>query len=388
MSPRPTPTLARVEPPPVAEVRGWVAGGTGPPLLDLSQAAPGYPPAAELSEHLAEVVRRPESARYTPILGLPELRAAHALHLSAAYGGGIGPDQVAITAGCNQAFYVAATALVGPGDEVILPAPWYFNHKMTLDLLGARAVPLLCRREAGMVPDPADAARLIGDRTRAIVLVTPNNPTGAVYPPEVIEAFFELARGRGVPLILDETYKDFLPPGQARAHELFARNDWPEGLIQLYSFSKVYAIPGYRVGSIAADAALIGAIAKIMDCLAICAPQVGQRAALFGLEHLDGWREAKRVLMAERLAAVRALFERNDLPYRIVAAGAYFAYVEHLIDGRSSTEVARRLAQDFGLLVMPGPMFGPGQEGTLRFAFANVEPDALRVIAERLAASR
>jgi aspartate/methionine/tyrosine aminotransferase len=189
-----------------------------------------------------------------------------------------------------------------------------------------------------------------------------------------------------VPLILDETYKDFLPPGQARAHGLFARGDWPEALVQLYSFSKVYALPGYRVGSIAADASLIGAVAKVMDCIAISAPTVGQLAALFGLERLDGWREGKRAMMAERLAAVRARFGRNDVPFRIVAAGAYFAYVEHAFEGRSSTEVAKRLARGFGLLAMPGPMFGPGQEGTLRFAFANV--DDMGEIAERLAASR
>jgi aspartate/methionine/tyrosine aminotransferase len=387
MSPRPTPTLAAVDPPPVAEARGWVSGGTRLPLLDLSQAAPGYPPAEDLREHLAELVRRAETARYAPILGLPELRAALAAHLAAAYRGAVGPEQVAITAGCNQAFYVAATALVGPGDEVILPAPWYFNHKMTLDILGARAVPLTCRREAGMVPDPDDAARLMGPRTRAIVLVTPSNPTGAVYPPAVIEAFFELALRSGVPLILDETYKDFLPPGQARAHGLFARgDDWPEGLVQLYSFSKAFALPGYRVGSIAADAALIGEIAKVMDCIAISAPTVGQRAALFGLERLDGWREAKRAMMAERLAAVRAQFARNDVPFRIVAAGAYFAYVEHAFEGRTSAEVAKRLAREFGLLTMPGPMFGPDQEGTLRLAFANVDDTA--EIARRLAASR
>ena len=208
------PLVAAAIEPPIAEAHAWIAGRSFPddkPLLDLAQAVPGYPPAESLRDHLAEIVRRPATSLYTDILGLPALRTALASHMSEAYATDIAASRVGITAGCNQAFCVAVTALAGAGDEVILPAPYYFNHQMWLDIQGIRAVHLPCEEEQCAIPDPAAAARLIGPRTRAIVLVTPNNPTGAIYPPETIAAFFDLAQANSIALIVDETYKDFRP---------------------------------------------------------------------------------------------------------------------------------------------------------------------------------
>ena len=126
------------------------------------------------------------------------------------FGSRIAAGEVAITSGCNQAFFIAAMALAKAGDAIILPSPWYFNHKMTLDMLGieARAVPAL--PEDGFIPDPERIAAAIDERVRAVVLISPNNPTGAVYPPEVVRAIFQVCRERGVALVLDETYRDFL----------------------------------------------------------------------------------------------------------------------------------------------------------------------------------
>src|SRR5918994_1897942 len=120
-----------------------------------------------------------------------------------------------------QAESCAATCRNAPGDEVLLPAPWFFNHEMALALRGVRAVPLPCRAADGFLPDPERAAALVGARTRALVLVTPNNPTGAVMPPELVGRFAELCRERELWLLLDETYRDFLPEGQDAPHALF-----------------------------------------------------------------------------------------------------------------------------------------------------------------------
>ncbi|MDE0392883.1 MAG: aminotransferase class I/II-fold pyridoxal phosphate-dependent enzyme, partial [Rhodospirillales bacterium] len=204
-----------------------------------------------MTAHLAEAVRRPEMARYTPIVGRDDLRKELATALSETYGGTVTQDHGAITAGCNQAFCLALMALAGPGDEAILAAPSYFNYQMWLEMLGVSPVYLPFRPERGGVPDPADACARITPRTRAIVLVTPNNPTGAIYPPETIEGFHRLAREAGVALVLDETYRDFLPGG-GPPHGLFARPDWDETLVHLYSFSKVYSLTGYRVGALVA----------------------------------------------------------------------------------------------------------------------------------------
>ena len=218
----PNPWLAAVEPSPIGETKRWVLGRSFPadrPLIDLSQAVPGYPPALELRQHLGKLLLDPGVHGYTPILGLPALREAYAAHLSSFYADRIVPAEVGITSGCNQAFCLAIMSLAQAGDQVILPRPHYFNHDMWLRMQGIAPVSLDCRPGSGAVPDAEDAAKLIGPRTRAIVLISPNNPTGAVYPRATIHAFYELAKQRGIALILDETYKDFLPDGE-RPHDL------------------------------------------------------------------------------------------------------------------------------------------------------------------------
>lgn len=381
------PLLPPIGEAPIPVARGWIAGRSFPAdkaLLDVSQAVPGYPPPDALLDHMAAQLRRPETHRYTDVPGLPELRAALAADLGAQYGASLAAEQVTITAGCNQAFCFALQALAQAGDEVILPLPAYFNHQMWLDMAGLRTRHLPFRPERGGVPDPAEAAALIGPRTRAIVLVTPNNPTGAIYPPAVLEAFFELAQARGIALVIDETYRDFLPePGAP--HGLLRRPDWDGTLVQLYSFSKVFCITGHRVGSILCGGALAAQVAKVVDTVAICAPALGQAAALFGLRRLGEWREANRQLMGQRLAALRGACARNDLGYRLVSAGAYFAYLEHPFGERPAEAVARRLADEENTLALPGSWFGPGQERYLRVAFANVGAEAMPALSERLA---
>jgi aspartate/methionine/tyrosine aminotransferase len=381
------PLLAAVAAPPIAEAHSWIEGRRFPPekpLIDVAQAVPGYPPPPALTDHLAAIVGEAASARYTDILGLPALRAALARDMVDFYGASIAAEDVGITAGCNQAFCLALLALARAGEEVILPVPYYFNHQMWFDMQGITARHLPFRPERGGVPDPADAAALIGPKTRAIVLVTPNNPTGAIYPPEVIAEFFELAWRHDLALVVDETYRDFLPADDA-PHGLFAEPGWRDTLVQLYSFSKVYCLTGYRVGSIIAGPALLAEIAKAMDTVAICAPRLGQMAAIYGIEHLGEWRRGNTALMRGRLAALLKSLARNDLGYRLVSAGAYFAYLAHPFDGRTAAAVARRLADEQNVLALPGSMFGPGQEEYLRIAFANAEADAMPALAGRLA---
>ena len=266
-----------------------------------------------------------------------------------------------------------------------MPAPFYFNYEMWLQMLGIRLVPLSFRPEAGGEPDLAEAARAIGPKTKAIVLVSPNNPTGAVYKPETLRAFLALARERGIALVLDETYRDFLPSDGA-PHDLFRDADWSGTLIHLYSFSKVFALTGYRVGAIVAGAGFIGHAAKAMDCVAICAPRIGQEAAHFGLGHLADWRQSNTHMMRERRSALVKAFARNDLGYELISAGAYFAYVKHPHRGRKAAEVARRLVDRQNLLALPGSVFGPQQDDYLRVAFANVDAALMPEIAARLAA--
>ena len=380
------PAMAGTARPPVMEAHGWLASATPPaglPLLDVSQAAPADPPPLALRQALAEaIVRDPGVHLYGPDLGLPDLRGEIARQFSAAYGGAIRPDQVAITAGCNQAFAAALATLAGPGDEVILPVPWYFNHKMWLDMASVRTVPLATG--AGLLPDPAAIRARITPATRAIVLVSPNNPGGVEYPPALIAEIRDLARAAGIALILDETYRDFhARPGAA--HDLFA-GDWDDTLIQLYSFSKAYRLTGHRVGAMLTSPARLAEVEKFIDCVTICPPQPGQHAALWGMRNLGQWLAGERAAILARRAALAETFAGLD-GWRVTGLGAYFAYVEHPFD-IASDALARRLIAEAGIMLLPGTMFAPAGDAQarrhLRIAFANIDAGGIAELAARL----
>jgi aspartate/methionine/tyrosine aminotransferase len=371
--------------PPIPAARAWMAaydGAAGPPI-DLSQAAPGSPPPPALLERLAAAAGRPDIARYGAILGDAALREAYAGDVARLYDADVGADDVAITAGCNLAFLAAALAVAGPGSSVILPTPWYFNHQMSLNMLGIGVTPLACRPEDGFVPDPAAAEALIDATTRAIVLVTPNNPTGAIYPEGVIAAFQTLARRRGLALIVDETYRDFLAPGANRAHGLLAAPGWRDTVIQLYSFSKAYAVPGHRVGAITAGPAAMAQILKVLDNVQICAARPAQEALAWGIAGVADWRAEMRATINNRIAAFEDVVRACE-GWQISSIGAYFAYVRHPFAGVASDRVAEALARQRGVLGLPGSFFGPGQEGHLRFAFANADEAAIATLPGRL----
>jgi aspartate/methionine/tyrosine aminotransferase len=382
------PAMAATEPPPVMEARRWLADATftaDRPLLNVSQAAPVDPPPLALRQALAEAaVNDPSAHLYGPVLGNPELRAEVAQQWSAAYGGTIRPDQVAITQGCNQAFTAALSTLAGAGDEVILPTPWYFNHKMWLDMQGITTVPLPAG--PGLIPLADQAAKLITPRTRAIVLVSPNNPGGAEYPAETLRAFLDLARAHGLALIIDETYRDFdSRPG--RPHALFEDPDWNDTLIQLYSFSKAYRLTGHRVGAMVAATDRLAEVEKFLDTVAICPGQLGQIAALWGMRNLSQWVAGERAEILARRAAMTGGFAA--LPgWRLLGCGAYFAYAEHPFSEPSDV-LAKRLVQDAAILMLPGTMFQPAShpEGArqLRIAFANIDAGGISEMFRRLA---
>jgi aspartate/methionine/tyrosine aminotransferase len=383
--------LTAVSAPPIAEAQGWIAGRTFPshkPLIDVCQAVPGYSPPDDLLAHVADALKLPATHRYTDITGMRSLRTALASDINRLYAPGLNavtPEHVLVTAGCNQAYCLTASSLAKVGDEIILPLPYYFNYRMWLDMNGVGARHVSFRPGTQGLPDLNDIRDSINACTRALVLISPNNPTGAVYPATYLKSAFDLCRDAGIALVLDETYRDFMPD-DAAPHGLFQCDGWEGTLIHLYSFSKVFCLTGYRVGAIVGDPALLSDIAKAMDCVAICAPHVGQIAAEFGLRSLDAWRRGNAALMRTRLGALKSAFARDDIAYEMISAGAYFAYVKHPHAGRNSQAVARRLADRQNLLALPGSMFGQGQEDYLRMAFANVEASSMLEIAARLAA--
>ncbi|HEY1485728.1 MAG TPA: aminotransferase, partial [Micromonosporaceae bacterium] len=353
-------------------------------LLDLAQAAPQYPAAPAVIEHIVSIARHPHGGDYVEIAGLPHLREAFAAELCHAYRGRVHQDNIVVTAGCNQAFCLVTSALAEPGDEIILALPYYFNHDMWLRLTGI--TPVYLEPGPDLVPTAAAAETLITSRTRAISLVTPGNPSGVTIDPAGITAFAELAERYGIALILDETYRSFRDTEEP-AHPLFADPDWPRTLVSLHSFAKDLAIPGYRVGAVVASPQLNREVMKLADCVAICAPRIGQEAAWVGLTEAGQWRrERAREVAEKRRRFVVAMADRPG-GFELLSAGGFFGWVRHPFAGRSTDDVVSELAITYDTLVIPGTAFLPDDRATFRVSFGNVEATALTDFAGRLVAA-
>lgn len=385
------PFAARAVAPPVMEARRWLEGcefSAQRPLINVSQAAPVDPPPRGLREAIAEAALNDTQAHlYGAVLGLDALRHEIAERWQMLYGGEIAGEQVAVTSGCNQAFCAAISALCAAGDEVILPVPWYFNHKMWLDMAAVGTTALSTGDD--LLPCPEAAERLITARSRAIVLVSPNNPGGVEYPPALIRAFYELCQRRGLALILDETYRDFRASSTA-AHDLFHDPDWPRTLIQLYSFSKSFRLTGHRVGALLASRSRLREAEKYLDTTTICPNQLGQYGALWGLRHLAGWLAGERAEILARQGAISRhmpLLEAEG--WRLLGVGAYFAYLRHPFALPSNT-LAQKLVQEAAVLTLPGTMFtpkgDPGGAQQIRLAYANTDSEGIQTLFHRLSA--
>lgn len=381
------PDIAATDAPAVMKAFRWLAEtkfSDDKPLINVSQAAPALAPPKALRQAMADAILTDTGTHlYGPDLGLPDLRAELAARTGLIYGGDVAADQVAITAGCNQAFAAAIATLAQAGDEVILPTPWYFNHQMLLTMTGIKPVPLPTGPD--LLPDPEHAASLISDRTRALVLVTPNNPGGVEYPAGLMAEMHRLAKSRNIALIVDETYRDFhAEPGAP--HDLFADPDWDDALIHLYSFSKAYRLTGHRVGAIVASEHRLEQVEKYLDSTTICAAQLGQRAALWGLRNLTQWLAGERAEILSRRAAISQAIHALE-GWHLKGCGAYFAYVEYPHD-QPAEDFARHLLRSQGVLALPGTMFTPAGDPAgaraLRFAFANIDGAGISQLEERL----
>jgi aspartate/methionine/tyrosine aminotransferase len=381
-----SPLISGVHYPPISEVRQWAARRgdvPGMPLIDLCQAVPDYPPARELTDYLATIVGDPLTARYTPDEGLPGVRESLAHRYRRVYGAEISPDNLCLTIGASQAFWLAMVTLCRAGDEVIVQTPYYFDHDMGLAMLGIGRVYAPFDPQGGGLPSVAAIRGLITPRTRAILLVTPSNPTGVVTPPEILEELYLLAAEMGIALVLDETYADFIP-GSIPPHRLFTDPSWGDHLVQIISFGKTYSLTGFRAGLLAGGAELIHHALKAQDTMAVCQPRITQLALEYAADHLDYWVVANCAAMDRRHRCFLEAFSRPGNPFTLVTSGSFFGWVRHPFTGCSGREAARRLVEEAGLLTLPGEVFGPGMEGYLRLALGNIGEDAIPAAVERL----
>jgi aspartate/methionine/tyrosine aminotransferase len=369
-----SPYIKSVQFPPITEVKSWLSGVTitpGRPLIDLCQAVPDYAPAPELINHLRGLLDDPMTSKYSADEGLEEVRVPVSRWYGRRYGAGPSPDEICLTIGASQAFWLAIMTLCQAGDEVIVPLPAYFDHPMALQSLGIRPVWVPFDETTGGQPDIESIAARITTKTRAILLVTPSNPTGVVSSAQNLTKLYNLAKEHDIALVVDETYNAFLPAGVA-PHTLFAESDWQQHFVHIASFGKTFALTGYRAGALVAGPAVIHQALKVQDTMAVCQPRITQQAIRFGCEHLDTWVSDNAVMMQRRHDQFRELFNHPGNSFQLLASGGFFAWVKHPWPHLSSRDAARRLLEEGHLLCLPGEAFGPDLQDSLRLAFGNI----------------
>jgi aspartate/methionine/tyrosine aminotransferase len=362
-------------------VRAAALRAAGHRVISLGQALPFFdPPQSALNAARAALQTR-EVNLYVTDPGLPALRSVLAERLETV-GIAASADDIIITAGANHAFTLALTTLVDPGDEVVLPAPFFTNHQMAIAALGAHPVEAPVRDRATFRVHWSDIEPFLGPRTRAVVLCNPSNPTGAALDAaEGARIVGELA-SRGIVLFSDETYLHFV---YARSHWSAATSPvWRRNVVVIGTFSKAFGMMGWRVGFMLADASVCAQAVKVQDAMIICAPAIGQAAALAAVR--DDWNYA-RSFHAEFLARREALIEGVRSVKRLhwtPADGAFFGFVR--VDGcESSAALAQALLEDAHVVTIPGSAFGASGEGHLRLSYGSAGigdvSDAMRRIA-------
>jgi aspartate/methionine/tyrosine aminotransferase len=381
--------------PPIVRFKAALVAELGDrPLIDLSQAMPSYPPPGPVREALSVAADRPEVARYTTDPGLPVVRERVARDLAEGHDARVDAGELILTPGGNAAFHFVANALLDVGEVAHLVSPYYFNHAMSVSLLGGEV------REARLPVDRplAEAIEAGGlDRVRsgeALVVVNPANPTGRAYDRADMSHLLEWAAARDVRLVVDETYLEFFPD-HIPPVSVLSLPDWRRNAVVVGTFSKSLAVSGYRLGYVAGAAEVIAEVLKVQDTAAVCAPHPAQVAVRAGLDWpgLAGWRSANRGAINARVGTFVRALGASPGPFRVVSAGAFFAWVEvdrARLAGLGPTEIdpawrlARAIAHDREVVALPGSVFGRGLDGSLRVAVGNAPEDELVEGAARL----
>jgi aminotransferase len=381
--------VQRTEMPPMVELarRAVELAQQGADVIRLDQGAVDFAPPSAFVEGVVEALSDPEVHRYAPDPGLPGLRVALARYGSERFGVEWDPrSEIVVSAGANQACFAALMALVEPGDEVLLPSPWYFNHAMTVTALGAIPVPVPTRVEEGFAPTVRAVAEAITPRTRVLVLINPNNPTGARYEDDLIAELVQLAVEKNLWILSDQTYHEVhfgaAPPLSAAA-VAGAR----DRVITVVSFSKSLGLAGWRLGFLAAHADVVTEILKIQDSSVICAARAGQEGLLAALPGIEAHVMRTRDALLERRDRLVAALRAADLDAFIEPAGSLFLFL-HLPEVHDDWQYCQRLLEERHVVAVPGSVFGPDGGGSIRLSFGSTEVDRLGKVADRIAKLR
>jgi aspartate/methionine/tyrosine aminotransferase len=359
-----------VQLPVIPTVAGWIAETPG--TISLGQGVAYYGPPPEAMRILKRFSLTPANHPYKPDAGLPELRKAFEEKLR----GENGIDapferRIIVTAGANQAFFNAVLAICDPGDEVVLLTPYYFNHEMAIALAGCRAV---CVPTDGNYQPRIDAIEAaLTPRTRAIVTVSPNNPTGVVYSKETLTEINILCARRGIYHISDEAYEHFTYDGAAH----FSPGSLGGGdhTISLYSLSKSYGMASWRVGFLVAPSSLFDDLIKIQDTVIVCAPAVSQAVGLEALRVGRGYCERHLEVIARVRRQVLARLESVPELLTIPPSQGAFYVLAKVRASMGDLLLTERLVREHRVAVIPGGTFGITDGCCLRIAYGSLKPE-------------
>lgn len=319
---------------------------------------------------------------YTSSGGSADLRAALAAKVSAVNGLPTSPDRVVVTHGAMNGITLALQTLLGPGDELLVPDPEFPNWRMAAMVAGAEVGTYRTDPADGFRPRLADVAAAITPATRAILVNSPNNPTGAVYPAELLAGIVELARAHDLWVISDECYEAITFDAE---HVPTARFDTDGRVLSVYSFSKTHAMTGWRLGYVVVPSdELADLMGQVAEATIACPSTVSQRAALAALtgpqEHVDAAVAAYRSRRDEAVATLTAAGVACSVP-----AGAFYLMIDVSELFPDAQVLALRLLAEEHVAMAPGEAFGAAGAGWLRVSLAS-HPDALRVGIARLVA--
>jgi aspartate/methionine/tyrosine aminotransferase len=355
-----------------------------PGTISLGQGIVSYGPPRESLEALRQFGQTLEDHRYGPVEGLPELVDRLGVKLQRENGIDLtGGARVVVTAGGNMGFLNAVLAVADPGDEIVLLSPYYFNHDMAIVMAGCRTVAVAT--DASYQLDLEAIARAMTPRTRAIVSVSPNNPTGAVYPEAMLRRLNRLCREHGVVHIHDEAY-EYFTYDEAPHYSPASDPEAAGHTISLFSLSKAFGFASWRVGYMVIPGELFDAVNKIQDTNLICPPAVSQRAAIAAIEV----GRAYAMPFVAELARVRELVRaRLDAVADIVEAPPSLGAFYYLLRIRTDIDpfaLVERLIREHRVAAIPGTAFGLSGVCSLRVSYGALAPDTVAEGIDRLVA--
>ena len=306
------------------------------------------------------------ATHYTHPMGLPKLREAISASLDKHEGLSYAADEIVVTAGAQEAVFVAMLAYINPGDEALVPSPGYTSYNQAIELAGGVVVPVETYERDDFALTADAVAAKITPRTKMLCLLNPSNPTGTVTPPAEVEKLAALAEQHDLIVVSDEIYSRLVFDG-AEVLPVARLPGLKDRTITVNGFSKAYAMTGWRVGYFAGSGEIVRAMAEVHHGLTICAPAVSQHAALAALTGPQDCVDEARITYDERRRVMCAALDDMGLTYGR-PQGAFYVYANVSRTGLSASDFCVRLLEEGRVMMFPGSLFGDHNDDFVRIS--------------------